>query len=95
MMVGTKLRFHRRLRQLRRGQRRQRDLQRDGRVLYRLLDLHGPELGRGEKGPDDEELLHQPRLFVRDRGGAGRSVSSVRRASGFYAKLYESQFAKA
>ena len=46
--------------------------------------LHGPELGRGEKGPDDEELLHQPRLFVRDRGGAGRGVSAVRRAVSVY-----------
>ena len=33
---------------------------------------------RREKGPDDEELLHQPRLFVRDRGGSRRGVSSVR-----------------
>ena len=55
-------------------------------VIYNVMAafytacLHGPELGRGEKGPDDEKLLHQPRLFVRDRGSAGRGVFALRRA---------------
>ena len=40
----------------------------------------GQNWGAGEKGPDDEKLLHQPRLFVRDRGGAGRGVFALRRA---------------
>ena len=48
-------------------------------AFYTACSTFRPELGRREKGPDDEELLHQPRLFVRDRGGSRRGVSSVRR----------------